>query len=380
MVVTPLKHAADKKCEMGATITGLDLNNISDEDLEDLRAATHKYQLVLIKNQHNLDPVKHWELISRLDPTAPQVHGHGTVKEFQKTGGMLATRVVHGIPAAPNVRLIAKGYQGDDHYGIKGFTAAGGASNDYHKYPPSAEAFAAGNTQFQRWHMDAPLYDREPPRYTALRCIKNPVGPDLQINWDDGSGLSMKCKPGQTAFISNTQLYGLLSDEEKMMADNSWVEYAPFPYMWVENCKGRTNGLGLETEGKEHTMEELLEFDPKKIKTYPMVWLTPTGEKSLQVHGKCVRKMFLKATPESEVEVIEDLTRIRKLLHSWQERIIRPEYVLMAPVDDGDVQMWDNWSVFHSAVDYPDHYGPRTMHQANLGASRSPVGPMPIPS
>jgi hypothetical protein len=116
-------------------------------------------------------------------------------------------------------------------------------------------------------------YDREPPHYTALRCIKNPVGPDLQINWDDGSGLSMKCKPGQTAFISNTQLYGLLSDEEKMMADNSWVEYAPFPYMWVENCKGRPNGLGLETEGKEHTMDELPEIDPKKIKTVSSLFL-----------------------------------------------------------------------------------------------------------
>ena len=64
--------------------------------------------------------------------------------------------------------------------------------------------------------------------------------------------------------------------------------------------------------------------------------MTPTGEKSMQVHGKCVRKMFLKATPASEVEVIEDVAKIRKLLHSWQERIIRPEYVLMAPVEEGD--------------------------------------------
>jgi hypothetical protein len=37
----------------------------------------------------------------------------------------------------------------------------------------------------------------------------------------------MKCKPGQTAFISPTRLYELLSEEEQMMADNSWVEYAP---------------------------------------------------------------------------------------------------------------------------------------------------------
>jgi hypothetical protein len=92
MVITPLKHSADKKCNFGATITGLDLNVISDEDLMTLKDAIYKYQLVVIKGQHNLDPVKHWELITRLDPTAPQVHGHGTVKEFQKSGGMLAVR------------------------------------------------------------------------------------------------------------------------------------------------------------------------------------------------------------------------------------------------------------------------------------------------
>lgn len=166
-MVTPIKHAADKKCTIGAIITGLDLNVISDEDLATLKEAIHQYQYVTIKDQHNLDPVKHWELVTRLDPEAPQVHGHGTVKEFQKTGGLLSVsdtlvveslcayilqkRVVHGLPTAPNVRLIGKGYQGEDHFGIKDFTAAG-ASNDYHRYPPSAESFAAGNTQFQRWH------------------------------------------------------------------------------------------------------------------------------------------------------------------------------------------------------------------------------------
>ncbi|KAH8598047.1 hypothetical protein B0O99DRAFT_615789 [Bisporella sp. PMI_857] len=379
ITIAPLKHALDKKCTLGATVMGVDLNILSDEDLEILREATHKYQLIIIKDQHDLDPVKHWEMISRLDPKAPKIHGHGSVQEFQKTGGMLSKRVVHGIPAAPNVRLIGKGFQGEDHYGIKNHTALGGASLDYHRYPPSEESFNQGNTQFQRWHIDAPLYDREPPRFTALRCIKSPVGPELTINWDDGSGMSMKTKPGQTAFVSNTQLYSLLTEEEQAMADNSWVEYAPFPYLYIENCKGRANGLGLETEGLEHKLEELPEWDPKKIKTYPMVWITPNGEKALQVHTICVRKMFLRATPTSEVKVVDDVNEIRKLLIGWQERIIKPEYVLMAPVDEGDVQMWDNWSVFHSAVDYPDHYGPRTMHQANLAASSGPVGPVPIP-
>jgi hypothetical protein len=74
-----------------------------------------------------------------------------------------------------------------------------------------------------------------------------------------------------------------------------------------------------------------------------MVWVNPLGQKALQVHGIAVRKMFLKATPTSEVKVVDDVVEIRKLLHNWQERVIKPEYVLMAPVEEGDVQMWDNW-------------------------------------
>jgi hypothetical protein len=81
---------------------------------------------------------------------------------------------------------------------------------------------------------------------------------------------------------------------------------------------------------------------------YPMVWMTPTGHKALQVHGIAVRKMFLKATPTSEVRVVDDVVKVRELLHDWQERIIRPEYVFMGPVEEGDVQMWDNWVRNHS--------------------------------
>jgi hypothetical protein len=42
-----------------------------------------------------------------------------------------------------------------------------------------------------------------------------------------------------------------------MMADDSWAEYAPYPHVWIENCKGMPNGLGLETGGKEHAMDEI---------------------------------------------------------------------------------------------------------------------------
>lgn len=88
----------------------------------------------------------------------------------------------------------------------------------------------------------------------------------MTINWDDGSDFSMKTKPGLTAFFSCSQLYSMLSEDEQRMADHSFVEYAPHPYMWIEHCKGNPNGLGLETQGKEHTIEELGDWDPKAVK------------------------------------------------------------------------------------------------------------------
>ena len=81
--------------------------------------------------------------------------------------------------------------------------------------------------------------------------------------------------------------------------------------------------------------------------------MTSTGEKALQVHTKCVRKVFLRPTTTSEVKVVDDLVEIRKLLRGCYERFIRPEYVLMSPVEDGDVQMSDNWSVFTVRLTIP---------------------------
>jgi len=284
-----------------------------------------------------------------------------------------------GVPSAVNVRLIGKGYQGKDSFGIKDFTASG-ASNAWHIEPRSDESFAAGNTQFQRWHIDAPLYEREPPHFTTLRCIKLPQDGPLTVHWDDGSNLSMKIKTGATAFVSTAQLYEMLSPEEKECAENSWVEYAPYPYMWLENAKSNNNGLGLVTQGKEHSLSELPSYNLDFVKSYPCVWTRPNGEKALQVHGIAVRKLFLKKTKDSPVEEIDDLKRIREIFAGWQQRIIRPEYIYVPDVEEGDVQMWDNWSVFHTGVDYPESYGTRTMHQANLGASDRPVGVVPIPA
>jgi xanthine dioxygenase len=56
-----------------------------------------------------------------------------------------------------------------------------------------------------------------------------------------------------------------------------------------------------------------------------------------------VRKLFLKKDPNGEVEVIEDRTRILEILDKWQRRILRPEYIFVPPLREGDIILWDNW-------------------------------------
>lgn len=74
-----------------------------------------------------------------------------------------------------------------------------------------------------------------------------------------------------------------------------------------------------------------------------MVWVNPvTGEKAFQVHGNCVRKLFVRKDATSEPEVIDDIVKIRDFLRVIQMRILKPEYILMAPVEEGDVAMWDS--------------------------------------
>ncbi|KAI1649509.1 Clavaminate synthase-like protein [Daldinia loculata] len=376
-----MKKSSNDKHDYGAIVSDIDLNDINDIDVRHLADAIWTHKVIVVKGQKDLAPIKQWELVTRFDPDAPQIHSHGDLKTFNSKGGLLSKyREVVGIPGAENVRLIGKGFQGEDHYGIKNKNITKPLSHDWHDKELPQDEFAKGNTRFQRWHMDAPLYGRDPAWFTTLRCVKRPIKPQVNVRWDDGSGLSMKAEPGLTAFISNVQMYEMMTEDEKKMADHSWVEYAPHPYMWIGDCKGNSNGLGLVSQGKEKQLEDLGDFDPKDVKTYPMVWVNPvTGEKAFQVHGICARKLFIRSSPTEEPRTIEDLVEIRKLLKTIQERVLKPEYILIPSLEEGDIVMWANYQMFHTAIDYPDWFGPRTMHQANIASSAGPVGPIPIP-
>ncbi|OLN95522.1 putative dioxygenase C576.01c-like protein 2 [Colletotrichum chlorophyti] len=379
--VKTVVKTAEEKHIFGAIIENVNLENISDSDVQALSDAVWTHKVVIVKGQKHIHPSKQWELVTRFDPKAPLVHSHGDITTFNAKGGLLSKgRDVVAIPGVENVRVIGNGYQGEDHYGIINKIIKRPLSHDWQDATLSDEDFEAGHTRFQRWHFDAPLYARDPAWFTTLRCVKRPTSPEVVIHWDDGSGYTMKSEPGLTAFFSCVQMYNLMTDEEKQIADHSWVEYAPHPYKWMGECKGKANGLGVVSQGRELSLEKLGSYDEASVKKYPMVWVNPiTGEKAFMVHGICARKIFRRSNVDQKPEVIDDVVQIRNWLRPIQERVLKPEYIMLPKVEEGDIVMWANYQMFHTAVDYPDNLGPRTMYQANIGASSGPVGPVPIP-
>jgi hypothetical protein len=106
--IEPLPKDAGKKTNFGVVIHDLDLSNIggmtlvqnqqspladqteADTDVDALKKAIWENKVVIVKGQKDLPPIKQWELVTRFDPDAPKVHSHGSLKTFNKQGGILS--------------------------------------------------------------------------------------------------------------------------------------------------------------------------------------------------------------------------------------------------------------------------------------------------
>lgn len=165
--------------------------------------------------------------------------------------------------------FIGKGDQGEGKYGTPGVNL--GELNFLHYYskPLSSEDFEKnGLTRFHWWHLDGTFFKYDPPLFTSIRPLILPDETKAQkVEWADGSENEIAVKPGRTAFVSTVQLYNMLSDEEKQMADHSWVEYMYSPYEWIKGARGNPTGMGITCEGREVPMEKM-----EKFNTRPREW------------------------------------------------------------------------------------------------------------
>lgn len=73
-------------------IIALLLMSLLDGDVKALKDVIWAEKVIIVKGQQDLLPIKQWELVTRFDPEAPQVHSHGTLNAFNKNGGILSVR------------------------------------------------------------------------------------------------------------------------------------------------------------------------------------------------------------------------------------------------------------------------------------------------
>ncbi|KAK8251216.1 hypothetical protein IWZ00DRAFT_229383 [Phyllosticta capitalensis] len=361
----PLNKAPGSDVDFGAVVTGLDVENLSDEDFDFLRDALYKNSIVVVKSTPTLSPKAQYELTRRFDPSV-STYGHGKTLDAKRS-------VLHPdlktIPHQPQVQVIGNGLV-EEYEGLKNIRLRHPHHRTFHKTRiPEHEDL--DYTRFYRWHIDAALYDLNPPRVTSLLAVKVPKGRRQICRYDDGTGDELEVPLGTTAFVSGNRMYDLLSEEDKEFVRTSKIEYAPHPYIWMSSAASRSTGLGMESEGKEVPLSDLPPIEQEKILVLPMCWKNPvTGKLALQIHPAAVAKIHLK-----DGTVIDDLEKVRDIVYRLQRPAIAPKYVYPHDWEEGDLVLFNNQGVIHSVVGAFADHEVRLFRQCNMAGSTRPEGP-----
>ena len=206
--------------------------------------------------------------LQAFDPQS-ESYGHGNNKTQSTTKSILHPDL-KTIPRVPQVQLIGNGTV-TDHEGLATAALKHPSHTTFHKTRVSEEDEAKGYTRFYRWHIDAALYDFNPPRVTTLYGITVPKGDRQTVRYDDGTGDELAVPLGTTAFVSGKTMFEILSPALKSLATRASVRYAPHPYVWMAPARALPTGLGIEGEGLELPTGQLPEWEESKVKTFPVV-------------------------------------------------------------------------------------------------------------
>lgn len=363
--VRPLATPAGSSFDFGAEVHHVDIEDLSTADFATIRDALYHYQVLVLKNQKGLTPRKQFLLTQRFDPDASN-YGHSQTSREKKS-------VLHPdlktCPHQPQVQIIGNGKY-DEHEGLKDFTLKHPHHRTFHKtIIPDEEDLDF--TRFYRWHIDAALYDLNPPKVTSLLAVKVPAGRRQTLRYDDGTGDVLDVPLGTTAFVSGETMYDLLSEEDKKFVRESKIGYAPHPYVWMSTAKSRSTGLGMVSDGLELPDAELPPFEKEKIKILPMCWKNPvTGRLALQIHPSAIQ-----AIHRADGTVMDDLKEVRDLVYRLQRPGIAPNLVYTHDWQEGDCVLFNNRGVLHSVVGAFSPDEQRLFHQCNIASIEGVLGP-----
>jgi len=168
ITVHPITPPAGSKYDFAAEIRNANLENITEADFAVIYRALYEYQVIMFKGQQNLSPRAQYELTRMFDPTV-EGYGHGKTLDAKRS-------VLHPdlktIPYQPQVQVIGNGPVAEFE-GLKNITLKHPHHQVFHKDVVPEEQ-DRDITRFYRWHIDAALYDLEPPKVTSLMAVSVP--------------------------------------------------------------------------------------------------------------------------------------------------------------------------------------------------------------
>lgn len=364
--IRPLEPSAGSRVDFGAEVAPCDLASLSAKDFAALERAVLTHHVVVVRGQAELSPRIQFELTQRFDPTTV-TYGHGHQKDLLRKSVLVQDLI--SIPDVPQVQLLGNGAV-YDHEGLPEAQLRHPSQRSFHQVPLTAAQVSEEKTRFYRWHIDAALYKRHPPKVTTLLALQVPEDRSQTVEYDDGTGDELHVSLGTTAFVSGYQAFRDLSPAQQSWALRTSVRYAPHPYIWIKNARAHSTGLGLVSEGRELSREELPAFSEDEIATLPLVWVNPvTREPALQAHPCCVDALI------TDGIVLEDLDACRETLYELMRPAIAPANVYAHPWQAGDLVIFNNRGVWHSVVGELRDSDVRVYHQCNLASSEPPLGP-----
>jgi taurine dioxygenase len=312
----------------GAEVTGVRVESMSPAEASAVQRAWAEFGVLVIRDQ-KLTPDDE-VAFARLFP-------HSRTCDLMRFCGPLAQEGFDAeewrkfkLPGRPEIQLRGRG-ELKDHYGVTGFLDTGKGAKEYHS--DSCHEFDT------------------PPIFTSLFCLATP-GRD------------------ETLFLDARLAYDLMSLNEKLEAEELFVQYKRVPSPLHESGLAADLSGGLESLGKLYgaCVENSQGGDIAVSEVHPLVWTHPiTGRKSVIAAPMWMYRLVHRNgehwSPEKSHAYIHRIlakAEARRYQHQWKE---------------GDLVCFDNRSLLHSASAAPKDLGFRLLHQIILCGDQIPMGP-----
>ncbi len=352
----------------GVTIADFDCAIPGAAAVDEIRLALHRHQLLVFPDQQHLTPQQEVAFYRSIDIDGVNVWRDQTSNPWEvykvAQGNIAGT---YQIPTEPGVLVLGKGEI--NHYGLN--VTLGGERGAYGK-DRGSQVLGGGALQ---WHIDGPFYEHTPCHYTQMRCIESPGGSGHWLSYDDETGDRLWCEAGSTAFASGRLAFDMLPPAPRQLCLNTRVHYSSHPFQNSYALGNSNNGLRVIDHAAEQGYLQGKDTPGSKIddplaQVYPLVWTCPlTRRQALMPHPRCMH------TLEQNTQTgnyFYGVTESRFQVEAWMRPAIAPQRVYVHARQPGDLVIWNNRSIWHSATGRLSPDDRRVMHLTAFNGSEPP--------